>query len=301
MREPRPDLANVVRDLSLPRYIGTELIPTTTVTQRTGTAFYADSVGITEQTVQTNRPLGGQTSSVIQGEHSVTFVAAAHSLEDVIDDVLLTTQYNRDLEAAKIIASKRVAKSLAQDIELEIAGTIMGATENAVIDDTSNNIVDSVTSAVDNIQDGDGMVVLAMSKQTRDKLLKDSDFSDKVSLSNSGVQLTQLTTEDFIAQVFGVDEVFIGESAFWGANNPNTSYADHIAVFRKPFSMDDDIMTNVMPATIFSYKNADFDTPYEVYEYYDDRRGSNVIVGYMYYEVKLLNENLISVINNVGA
>ena len=302
MREPRPDLANVVRDLSLPRYIGAKVIPTSTVMQKAGNLYYADSTKVEEQTVQTGRTLGSEINSVVQGEDKVSYTTEEHSLRVKIDDTSLVTQYGGDLERAKLMAARKAAKSIASSLELNIANTVMGATENSKIDDTSSAIQESVAQAIDNIQDGDGMIVMAMGRDTRATLLNDSDFQNYVGLSNSGIQLTQLITNQFIADAFGVDEVFVGERDFWGAGNAN-GYGDEIAVFRKPIDLTDEVTMNVVPATIVSYLSpeGDFDTPYQVYEFVSEEMVAHVIDGMSFYEVKALNENLISVIENVGA
>ena len=300
MREPRPDLANVVRDLQLPNYIGNQVIPTSSVSQKAGNLYYADSEKVEEQTVQEGRSLGSSINSVVQGENKVSYTAEEHSLRVKIDDTSLVTQYGGDLERAKLMAARKAAKSIAKSLEIEVADTIMGATENSLVDDTDSTIQESVAEAIGNIQDGDGRIVLAMGRDTRATLLNDADFQDYVGLSNTGVQITQLITNQFIADAFGVDEVFVGERDFWGTGN---SYGDRIAVFRKPEDLEDDVTMNVVPATIVSYLSpeANFETPYQVYEFESEEHVSHVIDGQSFYVVKALNENLISVIQNVGA
>ena len=236
-----PTVSNVYQDPLLTdlsvRYTNTHLIadqvfPVLPVAKRTGVYFKYDKSNL--KVPNTRRTGTSRANRVDYGLSKVSYgPLTERSLEIAIDnDTML--QYASPLDPladAALVVTERVLLERENDLATDLASTSI-VTQNVTLSGTSQWSDYANSSPFNDIQTGittikkNGIVypnTLVMGQQVWDQLKNHPDLLDRVKYSERGIM-----TEELVAALFGVDNVFIGDAVNNSAQDGQTDTLGYI-------------------------------------------------------------------------
>jgi hypothetical protein len=224
----RPDLAAI--EVNPPEgYIGSMLVPTFPVSEKSGYLFYATVTS--DGTAETDRSAGSGPDSTQISDSSTTFTAAEAAYRGKItpDEVKLMG----GIEKADKVGGIFVKRSVMKARETAICTATLGVTASDTFDPAK--FFEVAQTALDSIRRYAGKRVLYGSTMALKKavqgILADGTFGPVLARAISGTS-PQVAAQGFnfkawmdaLAMLTGVDQVLAGDSSIWNA----TAVADRI-------------------------------------------------------------------------
>lgn len=219
---PRPDLAAV--EVNPPEgYIGSKLIPTLPVMEKTGTLYYWD--GQADVAAQTGRSTVTAPSSTTLATATTTWTCAeAIKRGNIAPD---EAKAMGGIAKADQIGAKFAKRSVMNAIETAIAAVVTGATASAVFD--AAKFLSQSQTALDAVRLYYGKTTLVgatvVLKRVVQAILADSTYGKVLSRIVTGTSpavaaqgLNLKSWLDGLAMFLGVDQVLAGDDAIWNAS-----------------------------------------------------------------------------------
>ena len=219
---PRPDLASV--EVNPPEgYIGSKLIPTVSVMDKTGTVYYNDVTA--DVSAQTGRStVNAPSSTTIAGTSTTYTCAEVISRGKIAPDEVKAFG---GIANADQVGVKFAKRNVLNAIEAAIAAVVTGATASAAFD--AAKFLTQAQTALDSVRLYYGRTTLVGGtitlKRVVQALLRDADLGPMLSRIVSGTTPSIATTGvqfsawlNALAMFIGVDQVLAGDDNVWNAS-----------------------------------------------------------------------------------
>jgi hypothetical protein len=225
----RADLAAL--DVNPPEgYIGSQILPTVPVTQKTGVVYYATVTA--DSAAQTNRSTGAAPSPTQIAQSNTTFTAA-----EAIKRGSITPDEAKGMggiEKADMVGAKWAKRQVMGYLEGDIRTLILGGTKDASFDPAK--VQTQVQDAVQDIRLYEGRSALIAStwtiKAMLQQMLNDQTYGPALArlvTGASGVDAIRGLSLDIWKQslsiFFGVDQVLAGDDSIWNASTVAGKFA----------------------------------------------------------------------------
>jgi hypothetical protein len=220
---PRPDLAAI--EVNPPEgYIGSKLVPTVHVADKTGVIYYATVTA--DGTAETDRSAGAAPDSTQISNSNTTWTCAEKILRGKItpDEV----KGMGGIEKADQVGAKYAKRAVMKAMEAEIANLVLDSGVAASASFDPAKILTQTQDAIQSLRQYEGKAVLVASTKTLkgmwQALLADSTtgklLTRIVSGTAPGVATGGLNMQmwlDAMALYLGVDQVLAGDDTIWNA------------------------------------------------------------------------------------
>jgi hypothetical protein len=225
----RADLAAL--DVNPPEgYIGSQILPTVPVTQKTGVVYYATVKA--DAAAQTNRSTGAAPDGTQIAQSNTTFTAA-----EAIKRGSITPDEAKGMggiEKADMVGAKWAKRQVMSYLEGDIRTLILGGTKDASFDPAK--VQTQVQDAVQDIRLYEGRSALIAStwtiKAMLQQMLNDQTYGPALArlvTGASGVDAIRGLSLDIWKQslsiFFGVDQVLAGDDSIWNASTVAGKFA----------------------------------------------------------------------------
>lgn len=288
---PRPDLAAI--EVNPPEgYIGSKLIPTVMVEQKTGVIYYATVTA--DGTAETDRAAGAAPDSAQISNSNTTWTCAEKILRGKItpDEV----KGMGGIEKADMVGAKYSKRAVMKAVEQSIADLVLdsGVAASGTFDPAK--VLTQVQDAVQSLRQYEGRVTLAAATKTLkgmwQALLAESTtgkvLSRIVSGTAPGVAASGLNMQawlDAMALYLGVDQVLAGDDSIWNA----AAIAGRFAIGKFDDGVDE-LSHKYKPVYAKNYVFLpDSGTPYFIESIADRLTKNNMYDCSVWHEVKELN------------
>lgn len=220
---PRPDLAAI--EFNPPEgYIGSKLIPTVEVADKTGTIYYATVKA--DATAQTSRVAGVAPSATQITDSTTTFTAA-----EVIERGAITPDEVKQMggiEKADVVGAKFAKRNVLNYIEADIAGIVLDSGVAASASFDPAKILTQVQTALQTVRRYEGKTTLVASTATLKGMVQGllGDATQGKVLARIVNGTSPLVAQEglhfaawvnAVAMYFGVDQVLAGDDTIWNA------------------------------------------------------------------------------------
>lgn len=222
-------------------YIGSQILPTVPVTQKTGVVYYATVTA--DVAAQTGRSVGAAPSNGVQISDSNTTFTAAEAIKrgSVTPDEVKTMG---GIEKADMVGAKYSKRQVMAYLEGDIRTLILGGTKDASFDPAK--IQTDIQTALQAIRLYEGRTALISStwtiKAMMQKLLANNTYGPAMARlvgstgGAAGIQGLSLDTwKQALAIFFGVDTVLAGDDSIWNA----TAVAGRFSITKLDDGMDE--------------------------------------------------------------
>jgi hypothetical protein len=228
---PRPDLAAI--EVNPPEgYIGSKLVPTVSVADKTGVVYYATVTS--DGTAETDRAAGAAPDSTQISDSNTTFTCVEAILRGKITPDEAKTMGG--IEKADAVGAKYAKRAVMKALETDIANLVLDSGVAASASFDSAKVLTQTQDALQALRMYEGKTTLVASSKTLkgmvQALLADSVQGKVVSRIIGGttpaVATTGLNFEAWkiaMAMYFGVDQVLAGDDGIWNASGVSGRFA----------------------------------------------------------------------------
>jgi len=294
----RPALAAL--EVNAPEgYIGSQILPTVPVTEKSGTVFYATVTA--DGAAETDRAVGvGPDSAQIADSNAAMSCGEASRRGKISPDEVKTMG---GIEKADVVGAKYAKRSVMNAMEAAIAAEILGTADDTF--DPAKLMQDAQT-ALDAIRLYEGRTALIASTMVVRKmvqgLLTDSlmgnVFARTISGSSPAVAAQGMSLKawaDGLAMFLGVDQVLLGDSTIWNAGDCAGKFA-----IAKLDDGSDPLSHKWRPVLgkVFQFL-PDGQNPWVIQTVADRVNVNNLYDAYLWYDVMILNAPAVYVFDGV--
>ncbi len=220
---PRPDLAAI--EVNPPEgYIGSKIVPTVHVADKTGTIYYATVTS--DGTAETDRSAGAAPDSTQISNSNTTWTCAEAILRGKItpDEV----KGMGGIEKADVVGAKYAKRAVMKAMEATIANLVLDSGVAASDSFDPAKVLTDVQDALHSLRQYEGRTTLVASTKTLksmwQELLNETTASKVLSRIVSGTApgvaaggLNMQAWLDAVALYLGIDQVLAGDDTVWNA------------------------------------------------------------------------------------
>jgi hypothetical protein len=297
----RPELAAL--EVNPPEgYIGSKILPSVPVTEKSGTVFYADVTA--DEAAETDRATGsGPDSTQIAGTSAAMTCTEAARRGKISPDEAKTMG---GIDKADLVGSKYAKRCVMNALETAIATEILGTADGHF--DAQKLMADAQT-ALDAVRLYEGKTALIGStmvlKRVVQALLNDVQSSKIFARLIAGGNPAQAATGmnfnawmNGLAMYLGVDEVLAGDNVIWNATG---STAEKFAI-AKLDDGSDPLSHKWKPVLgkVFQFM-PDGKNPWVIQSVADRVNVNNLYDAYLWYDVMIMNATAVYVFDGVSA
>lgn len=226
---PRADLAAI--EVNPPEgYIGSKIIPTVNVAEKTGVVYYATVTA--DVAAQTGRSAGAAPTGTQISDSNTTFTAA-----EVIKRGSVTPDEAKTMGGiaqAEMAATKFAKRSVMAKLETDICAEILGGSPVGQFD--AAKLLEQSQTASDALRQYEGRYTLISSTMTLKRMVQqilgDTKLAPVFARTISGTSNVSAVAglnfeawKNALAMFLGVDQVLAGDSSIWNATAVSGRYA----------------------------------------------------------------------------
>lgn len=287
---PRPDLANV--EVNSPEgYIGSKIVPTVNVADKTGVIYYATVTA--DSAAQSNRVAGAAPASAAISNSNTTFTCA-----ELIKRGTITPDEAKSMggiEKADLVGAKYAKRSVMNAMETAIAEVVLATSSAATYNFDPAKVLTQTQDALQAVRLYEGRTTLVASTKTLkgivQGLLNDATQGKVISRIVQGASPVQAMTglnldawTAALAMYLGIDQVMAGDDNVWNAG----SAVGRFAIGKFDDGMDE-LSHKWKPVFAKNYVYLPDGTPYFVESIGDPITKNNMYDASVWHNVKMLN------------
>jgi len=293
--ERRPDLEQLVVNPPT-EYIGYRVFPSEFKRQQSGTIYY---VGINGGTVaQSGRSQQG-------GSISKTYIASSYTTFSCSEKVgrfaipAIEVDNMGGVEKSDEVGGRAAKRSVMAAIEGAQAVALFGGTSSVYAYSTYGDFFATVDAAFADVRLYAGRTALVCAASTYRDIIRLPEVKERLAFTgfnfadpSAVLSINKDVLLSCLKGVFGVDEILVGDDAYWGGDN-----AGKAVICKLPSEEEMSYKMNAELGKTITYQIED--TPFAIESHPDETLRENVYDGVVYCDVKVLNVGARAIITGI--